>query len=173
MIPVIETIPEKKLVGKRLCMSVTADKTFELFHSFMPRRKEIKNTISADVFCVQVFDPSLDFNSYTPVTMFEKWASMEVSAFENIPEGMEPFTLAGGLYVVFKYIGTPAGYAETFRYILHSWLPASGYELDKRPHFDVLGEKYKNNDPASEEDVYIPVKIAGSRDFVETHGNVS
>jgi hypothetical protein len=30
--------------------------------------------------------------------------------------------------------------------------------LDNRPHFEILGEKYKNADPDSEEDVYIPVK---------------
>jgi hypothetical protein len=26
------------------------------------------------------------------------------------------------------------------------------------PHFEVLGDKYKNNDPSSEEEVWIPIK---------------
>jgi len=30
--------------------------------------------------------------------------------------------------------------------------------LDNRPHFEVLGEKYKNGDPESEEEIWIPVK---------------
>ena len=42
--------------------------------------------------------------------------------------------------------------------ILTKWLPHSNYNLDDRPHFNVLGDKYKNNDPDSEEDVYIPIK---------------
>ena len=38
-------------------------------------------------------------------------------------------------------------------------MPASEYILDKRPHFEILGEKYKNDDPASEEEVWIPVRL--------------
>jgi AraC family transcriptional regulator len=29
--------------------------------------------------------------------------------------------------------------------------------LDDRPHFEVLGEKYKNNDPTSEKEIWIPI----------------
>lgn len=42
---------------------------------------------------------------------------------------------------------------------LKTWLPASDYNLDNRPHFEVLGEKYKNNDPTSEEEIWIPIKL--------------
>lgn len=28
----------------------------------------------------------------------------------------------------------------------------------KPNHFEILGEKYKNNDPLSEEDIWIPIK---------------
>lgn len=45
-----------------------------------------------------------------------------------------------------------------FQYIFGTWLPASGYYLDNRPHFEILGHKYKNNDPDSEEEIWIPVK---------------
>ncbi|MEP1984886.1 MAG: GyrI-like domain-containing protein, partial [Maribacter dokdonensis] len=38
------------------------------------------------------------------------------------------------------------------------WIPNSEYQLDGRPHFEVLGAKYKNNDPNSEEEVWIPIK---------------
>jgi AraC family transcriptional regulator len=37
-------------------------------------------------------------------------------------------------------------------------LPNLGYTLDDRAHFEVLGEKYKNNDPLSEEEIWIPIK---------------
>jgi AraC family transcriptional regulator len=45
-----------------------------------------------------------------------------------------------------------------YQYIFNSWLPGSGYRLDNRPHFAVMGEKYKNDDPNSEEELCVPVK---------------
>jgi len=45
-----------------------------------------------------------------------------------------------------------------FQYIYGQWLPNSNYLLDDKPHFEVLGEKYKNNDPNSEEEIWIPIK---------------
>ena len=42
MIPRIETINEKKLVGKRMTMSYADYRIGELWGSFMSRRKEIK-----------------------------------------------------------------------------------------------------------------------------------
>jgi AraC family transcriptional regulator len=42
--------------------------------------------------------------------------------------------------------------------MFREWLPASGYELDDRPHFEILGERYKNNDPDSEEELWFPVR---------------
>ena len=158
MIPIIKTIPEKKLVGKRIKMTLAENKTFELWRSFMPRRKEIRNTLTNDMFSMQIYDPSLDFKDFNLETVHEKWAAVEVSAFEAIPDELESFILAGGLYAVFLYKGNPNDFAETFHYIFRKWLPASDYLLDTRPHFEILGEKYKNNDPDSEEEVWIPIK---------------
>jgi predicted transcriptional regulator YdeE len=42
-------------------------------------------------------------------------------------------------------------------YIYTEWLPASNYELDNRPQFEILGVKYKTNDPNSEEEIWIPI----------------
>jgi AraC family transcriptional regulator len=47
---------------------------------------------------------------------------------------------------------------STFEYIFRVWLPASEYLLDDRPHFEILGAKYKDNDPESEEEIWIPVQ---------------
>ena len=59
---------------------------------------------------------------------------------------------------MFQYKGLPQGFGELMRYILSEWLPKSNYELDNRPHFNILGNKYKANHPESEEEVYIPIK---------------
>ena len=56
MEPRIETITEKKLVGKSLRMTVAVDRTPELWWSFMPFRKEIEGVVGTDLYCVQVYD---------------------------------------------------------------------------------------------------------------------
>jgi AraC family transcriptional regulator len=154
----IETLSEKKLAGKRIKMTFSNNKTFELWQSFMPRRKEIKNIISPDLFSLQVYNKNVDFINFSKDIEFEKWAAIEVSDFETIPEEMEPFILEGGLYAVFLHKGAASTGTNTFQYIFGTWLPGSDYLLDDRPHFEILGKKYKNEDPSSEEEIWIPVK---------------
>lgn len=157
MHPTITTLTEKKLIGKRLTMSLNADRTFELWRSFMPRRKEIEQAIGTDFFNVKIYKPSY-FEQFDPTVSFEKWAAVEVVNFEEIPEGMEALRLPAGQYAVFYHKGSSAD-PRIFQYIFEEWLPNSkDYALDDRPHFDLLGEKYKNNDPSSEEEIWIPVK---------------
>ena len=100
----------------------------------------------------------IDFKNFNPAAEFQKWAAVEVLDFTEIPEGMETYTIKGGLYAVFDYVGPASEGEKIFTYIFTSWLPASEYELDNREHFEILGEKYKNNEPDSEEEIWIPVK---------------
>ena len=158
MHPRIEILPEKKLIGKRIRMNMAENKTFELWNGFMPRRKEITNTCSNDLFSLQVYDHALDFKDFNQFTLFDKWAAIEVSNLDDIPDQMEPLILEGGLYAVFIYKGASSDFADTFHYIFGKWLPQSEYIVDKRIHFEILGDKYKNNDPDSEEEIWIPIK---------------
>jgi len=156
MTPTIQTLTPKILIGKRLTMSFADNKTTELWRSFMPRRREIVNTVGTDMFSMQVY-PKGFFQNFDPAAEFDKWTAVEVTNFDAIPGEMEAVELPGGLYAVFHYAGAPENGAEVFRYILGEWLPSSGYTLDNRPHFEVLGDKYKNGDPASEEEIWIPI----------------
>ena len=156
MTPRIEILNEKKLIGKRLTMSLANNRTGELWQSFMPKRREIINTVSNDLISMQVYKPA-HFAEFKPTNEFEKWATVEVTNFENVPTDMETFTLKGGLYAVFDYKGS-SNDPSVFQFIFGTWLPSSEYDLDDRPHFEVLGEKYKNNDPTSEEEIWIPVQ---------------
>lgn len=126
----------------------------------MPRRKEIHNCIGTDLYSIQIYDP-LFFNNFNPNTEFEIWATIEVTDFETVPEEMEPYTLKGGLYAIFLYRGAASAATPTFQYILGTWLPNSVYSLDDRPHFEVMGEKYRNDDPTSEEEIWTPIKHKG------------
>lgn len=162
MKPRIETIPKKKLVGKSIKMSLANNKTAELWSSFMPQKKEIKNTIGSDLYSMQIYDKSLNFKDFNPQTEFLKCAMIETSDFENIPENMETRILEGGLYAVFIHKGMPKDFPKTSQYIFGQWLPNSEYELDQREHFELLDSKYKNNDENSEEEVWIPIKQRGN-----------
>jgi AraC family transcriptional regulator len=158
MNPRIEILPEKKLIGKRITLSLSNNKTAELWKIFMPRRKEIQNNIGADLYSMQKYDASY-FNTFNPNAEFEKWAAVAVTDFNEIPEAMEPIILAGGLYAVFVHKGDVSTASNTFQYIFGIWLPNSEYVLDDRFHFELLGEKYQNNDPSSEEEIWIPIQL--------------
>ncbi len=152
----IEQLNEKKLIGKKMAMSFALNTTADLWKSFMPRRKEILHGVGHELYSLQLY-PKHFFENFNPNASFDKWAAMEVSDVSTVPQDMEVMTLLAGEYAVFSYKG-PAGSPLPFQYIFQTWLPASGYELDTRPHFEVLGEKYKNNDPDSEEEIWIPVR---------------
>lgn len=155
----IENLSSKKLIGKRITMSMADNRTAELWRSFMPLRKTIPNTIGTDLISMQVYPSAYSSSNFDMRATFDKWAAVEVSDFDAVPDGMEAFTIPAGLYAVFIYKGNPIHAAPFFQYIFGTWLPGSEYELDKRPHFEVLGEKYKNNDDSSEEEVWIPVRL--------------
>lgn len=152
----IEALSEKKLVGKRLKMSFANYRIGELWKSFTPRRKEITNTVNGDLFSLAVYN-SNHFAEFNPVNEFDRWAAVEVSNFDKVPNEMETFVVPAGLYAVFEYKGLSTD-NSVFQYILGTWLPNSDYVLDDRPHFEILGDKYKNNDPTSEEEIWIPIK---------------
>ncbi len=72
---------------------------------------------------------------------------------------MEKLVLPQGLYAVFHYKGKPSEAEETFKYIYGVWLLNSIYEMDNRPYISLMGNKYKGEDPDSEEEFWIPIKI--------------
>jgi len=157
MTPSIKITNEKKLVGKRLTMSYADYKTGELWSSFMPRRKDIINNLSNELISLVIYQPN-HFADFKPTNEFERWATVEVLNFDNVPSEMETYLMPGGLYAVFRYRGSSSDSSAFYQYIFSDWLPNSDYVLDNRPHFEILGDKYKNNDPTSEEDIWIPVK---------------
>jgi AraC family transcriptional regulator len=154
--PKIEIIKEKKLVGNRHSISVARYEVGPLWKVFSPRRKEIENTVSNDLISMSIYNAEY-FLKFDPTTFFEKWATAEVTNFDKVPNGMETFILPSGLYAIFSYKGSSTD-LRIFDYIFKTWLPQSEYQLDDRPHFEILGAKYRNNDPNSEEEIFIPVK---------------
>ena len=155
---IIHTL-EKNLVGLHRTMSLADDHTQALWGTFMPLRQQIAHRCHDDLFSLQVY-PSGYFEEFNPHRPFEKWAAVEVSNSEHLPQGMDVFRLPAGLYAVFPHHGAEDT-REKFQYIFTEWLPRSGFDLDERPHFEQLGAQYRHGSPDSEESIWIPVRKRG------------
>ena len=154
--PRIEHFTGKTFVGKKLDMSFAENKTAELWRSFMPMRKEIENSVGIELYSIEVFPPGF-FIGFSPQTTFEKWAAVEVPHGSHCPESMQQIGIGEGLYAVFTHRGPASSGPVTYQYIFQTWLPNSDFELDNRAHFAVMDERYKQEDPSSEEELWIPV----------------
>lgn len=152
----IELSPKRDLIGMRLSMNLIENSTVELWSKSMPKLSHVKNRTSKDYISLQNY-PKGYFKDFDPTRNFEKWATVEVSEVTELHEEMDHFVLEEGDYAVFEYKGD-SNDKGIFQYIFHDWLPSSPYELDNRPHFEVLGEKYRNNNPNSEEEIWIPIQ---------------
>ncbi len=156
--PRIIDLAPKKLIGLYIQTSLTDNKTKELWQSFMPRRFEINNKVDENFYSIQVYPKGFDMKDFTPTTVFEKWAAVEVTDFDQIPHNLKSLELIGGLYAVFLHKGPAHTFPQTLRHIYETWLPTSNYQLDQRPHFEILDENYHPNDPNAQEEVWIPVR---------------
>ena len=158
MQPRIEILPKTILVGKKSITSFADNNTFELWQSFSPRKKEIEHTIHNKSYAVEIYPTTTFFQNFDPTQEFEKWAAIAVTKIDKVPNGMDTLIIPEGLYAVFPYKGKPSEAMETFKYIYGEWLPNSEYEMDNRPYFALMGDKYKGEHPDSEEEFWVPIK---------------
>jgi len=156
--PEIVEVADRTLIATRMTMSLSKNRTRELWQEFRPRAKEILNRVGTDFFSIQHYPDNFSMADFRPHTIFEKLAGIEVENHALIPDGMEAYTLAGGKYAVFTHHGPATTAAKTFQYIYGVWIPNSAYELDRRDQFEVLGSDYRPDDPNAEEEVWIPIK---------------
>jgi len=158
MTPSILVRTETRLIGLSLQMSLAANKTQELWSSFMPRRKEVEGKLSSECYSLQIYPAEFMHGRFGPNTPFMKWAGVPVNEEAAIPAGMAEFRIPAGKYAMFTHKGTAQEFRQTWQQIYDQWLPQSGYQLREAPHFEILGERYKGHDnPESEEEVWIPI----------------
>ncbi len=154
MSPKIINFTTRNVVG--ISTKMKPDEYFkipQLWQEFMPRKKEIENINSEEFIAIQQFSEGTTINNIEAYTI---WASVEVSNFKEIPKGMASFEIPAGKYAVFLQKGMEA--SKTYQSIMNDWLPTSGYAIDDRPHFQIMGKTYNNGSLDSEEDFYIPIK---------------
>ncbi len=154
----ITNLPEIKMIGEKTIMSVLENKTRELWQGFMPKRAMIEKREGSEFYSVIIYDDLSYFAAFNPANTFEKWAAVQVSSTDVVPEDMSVLIIPSGLYVVFNYIGKASEAQSAYQYIFGEWLPKSKYQLDDRPHFAKMGDKYKNDSPDSEEELWVPIK---------------
>ncbi|TGM72619.1 AraC family transcriptional regulator [Leptospira mtsangambouensis] len=152
----IVEVDQKIIVGMKLEISLLENQTQTLWQTFMPKLNFISNRLDNNLISMSIY-PSDYFHSFNPSNRFMKWAGVEVSEEPTLSDGLEIIKIPKGTYVRFLYHGLPSHAGPFYQSIFQDWFPSSGYSLDQRPHFEVMGDKYKNNDPSSEEMIYIPV----------------
>ncbi|HAS43509.1 MAG TPA: GyrI-like domain-containing protein [Microscillaceae bacterium] len=157
MEPKIIDLSETKLVGMHQPTSLANDQTRVLWQQFMPRRQEVQGRVGEHFYSMNIYATGFQMKDFTPQTEFEKWAAVAVIDFDNLPQGMETITVEGK-YAVFHHKGPANTFPQTLQYIHGVWLPGSEFQLDDRPHFEILGVDYVPTDPNAEEDVYIPIR---------------
>lgn len=145
------------LYGKSLHMNRLQDKTADLWKSVMPAMMQQKLKNSALV-SLQIFPPNY-FSQYSPANFYTKWALCAIATETAQSLGYQSFQVPPGLYAMFIYKGLPGAAAPFFKSIFQEWLPNSVYQLDQRPHFEVLGAAYDKDSTESEEEVWIPIKL--------------
>lgn len=157
MTPRIVDLDARHIVGVWGRMSPAEDDTPRLWRTFMPRRGEVRHRADDLYLSVRIYD-TLDPRMFEPDTLVEKWAAVAVDEVDEVPAGMDRHRLRGGRYAVFVHEGPASTFAETMRFIFATWLPASGYQLDQREHFEVLTEDYDPTSPNAREEVWVPIK---------------
>ncbi len=155
--PTIQQFKGKKLIGTSLEMSLAENRIAELWKKCMPLKPPSHELESADMYSVEVY-PNDYFLNFSPQKTFNKWAAFPALPNVKYSEELSKLEIPAGLYACFHYIGSSANAQALYQYIFNQWLPASGYQLDQRPHFALMGAKYQNNHPDSEEDIWIPIK---------------
>ena len=85
---------------------------------------------------------------------FHYTACAEVDSFLDLPEGMVTKVVPEGRYVVYTYSGDLKDLGDFYQNIFTKWLPASGYQFDQRPQFELYDQRFMNN---GEFDIYFPI----------------
>ena len=92
---------------------------------------------------------------------FSYMAGVEVDSLKDIPKGMVGKTVSKQRYAVFtmKLQGDiHEDIQKTWKYIMGTWLPKSGYEYAGTPDFELYDERFDGRTMTGEFDIYVPIK---------------
>lgn len=157
--PQITVEPSRKLIGLHCKTSMVQNNVPMLWTVFRRRQHEIENVIDNGRYGVSGYK-NLDVKQFTLSAMLDKWATVEVSSQDLVPEEMVTYDLSGGLYAKFMHKGGKRNVQMTFEYIYSTWLPNTKYEIDDRDHFEHYPKDYLGPEhPESELFIFLPIKL--------------
>ena len=145
------------LAGIKVQMSLVNDQTTRLWRQFIPIKKDLTGLSGTELYSVEKY-PEDYFLNFSPVKEFEKWAAVPVSDAFQAEDPIHILEIPEGLYAVFLYKGKSSEAHKVYQYIFEEWMPNSAYQVDHRPHFAVMGDKYRNDHPDSEEEFWVPIQ---------------
>ena len=156
--PKVVHLESKKLIGITVRTSLSEFNPASVWQRLMPRVKEIENKTGSEKYSIQVYNKPFNYGEFNPNMKFNYWAAIEVDSLEEIPDEMDFLEIPGGNYAVFLHKGDMGVFQKTLRYIYTQWLPSSEFEIDHRPHFEKLDERYLGlQNPESQEEIWIPI----------------
>lgn len=138
------------LVGMGITTKPMAGEIAALWQTFAPRIHEVASIAEPMVSygVIEDFDAVHFTLQYT--------AAVSVSDTRNIPGQMTTLAIGPNTYAVFK--ATLGTLGDVFGFIFNSWMPNSGFEMVKAPHFERYGASFNPAVPGSEIEIYIPVR---------------
>lgn len=145
----IITIKEFKAVGITYFGDNKKGEITKLWDTFNKQYKQI-NQKSKTMLCYGICDDMPDSEG-----RFHYTACAEVDSFLDLPEGMVTKVVPEGKYVVYTYSGDLKDLGNFYQNIFTKWLPASGYQFDQRPQFELYDQRFMSN---GEFDIYFPIK---------------
>lgn len=145
----IINIKEIKAVGIVYYGDNSAGEIPELWNVFNKNYMNIDHKSSSQL-CLGICDDMPDEKG-----RFHYAACAEVDSFEDIAQGMETRVIPEGKYVIYTYSGSIEDLGEFYDNIFSKWMPASAYEMDDRPQFELYDDRFMKN---GEFDLYMPIK---------------
>lgn len=148
---------EIKLVGLKEKIVMPNNTIPQLWEKFLTRTQEIKNNSSTGGY-------GLAYNMIPETYEFDEMVALEVSSFEDTPEGMTTKVIAPQKYLVFTHKGKifsengESKLQKTYDYLYGKLLPSTEFQVDKSFNFEFYDERFKTNSDDSEFDIYIPIK---------------
>ncbi len=90
---------------------------------------------------------------------FSEVIGLEVTCYDNLPNGIVTKTIPAGKYAVFTHRGLLGELLKTYEYIWGTWVLLTKEILDWRGDFELYDKRFLGRDnEQSEMDIYIPIK---------------
>ncbi len=128
----------------------------QLWDDFMQRSDELANTIEPDNcygICYYEEGDDAPGNKY-----FSYLASIEVSATQNLPVGMESRLIPAADYAVFEHHGPLDDLQKTYKAIYGDWYPTSEYKKIGDQDFELYDQRFKFGQADSVMEIWIPIE---------------